>query len=98
MQEKFTQIKNDAINDCLNVTNSKQLNDLKVKYVGKNGEITALLRGMKDVPADQRSAFGKMINDLKNEVEATLMEMVDDGTFAAIAEEWGVSDLVCLGK
>ena len=35
---------------------------------------------------------------LKNEVEATLMEMVDDGTFAAIAEEWGVSDLVCLGK
>ena len=35
---------------------------------------------------------------LKNEVEATLMEMVADGTFAAIAEEWGVSDLVCLGK
>ena len=35
---------------------------------------------------------------LKDEVQAVLYEMVEDGTFAAIAEEWGVSDLVCLGK
>ena len=36
--------------------------------------------------------------ELKDKVEATLMEMVDDGTFATIAEEWGLSDAVCLGK
>ncbi len=36
--------------------------------------------------------------ELKDKVEATLMEMVEDGTFAAIAEEWGLSDAVCLGK
>lgn len=36
--------------------------------------------------------------ELKDKVEATLMEMVNDGTFAAIAEEWGLSDAVCLGK
>jgi len=35
---------------------------------------------------------------LKDEVQAVLYEMVEDGTFAAVAEEWGVSDLVCLGK
>ncbi len=35
---------------------------------------------------------------LKDEVEATVMEMVADGTFAKIAEEWGVADLVCLGN
>ena len=34
---------------------------------------------------------------VKKETEG-LYEMVEDGTFAAIAEEWGVSDLVCLGK
>ena len=36
--------------------------------------------------------------ELKDTVEATLMEMVEDGTFAKIAEEWGLSDAVCLGK
>ncbi len=36
--------------------------------------------------------------ELKNQVEATLMEMVEDGTFAKIAEEYGLTDSVCLGK
>ena len=36
--------------------------------------------------------------ELKDKVEATLLEMVEDGTFAEIAEEWGLSDAVCLGK
>ena len=68
MQEKFEQLKKMAENELLSVTSSKNLFELKTKYVGKNGEITALLRGMKDVPADQRSIFGKMVNDLKVEV------------------------------
>lgn len=36
--------------------------------------------------------------ELRDTVQATLLEMVEDGTFAAIAEEWGLADSVCLGK
>ena len=36
--------------------------------------------------------------ELRDQVQATLNEMVADGTFAAIAEEWGLTDSVCLGK
>lgn len=36
--------------------------------------------------------------ELRDEVEAVLMEMVEDGTFAEIAEKWGLSDSVCFGK
>lgn len=36
--------------------------------------------------------------ELRDKVQATLDDMVADGTFAAIAEEWGLSDQVCLGK
>ena len=32
---------------------------VKVKYLGKSGELTALLRGMKDVPAEQKPQIGK---------------------------------------
>ncbi len=42
--------------------------------------------------------FLKGNDDLKNTVEATLMEMVEDGTYAKIAEEYGLSDSICLGK
>ena len=71
MQEKFSQILLNAKQDVEKIDNSKDLYDLKTRYLGKNGEITALLRGMKDVAPEQRSAFGKMINDLKVEVEKT---------------------------
>lgn len=36
--------------------------------------------------------------ELKNKVESTLMTMVEDGTFMKIAEEYGLTDSVCLGK
>lgn len=68
MQEKFIELKNRAKAELELVDSSKLLNDLKVKYVGKNGEITALLRGMKDVAPENRAEFGKMVNDLKMEV------------------------------
>ncbi|MBQ7237008.1 MAG: phenylalanine--tRNA ligase subunit alpha [Clostridia bacterium] len=68
MQEKFELLKQKAKEELASVISSKILFDLKAKYVGKNGEVTALLRAMKDVPADQRANFGKMVNDLKVEI------------------------------
>lgn len=69
MQEKIEQLKIAVGQELEKVESNKVLYDLKTKFMGKNGEITALLRGMKDVPPESRSAFGKLINDLKNEVE-----------------------------
>ena len=69
MNEKFNQILAQAKAELENVSSSKELFDLKTKFLGKNGEITALLRGMKDIPPQERSAFGKQINDLKVAVE-----------------------------
>ncbi len=70
MQEKFEQIKIQAKKELERVNSTRELNDLRVKYVGKSGEVTALLRGMKDIPGDKRAEFGKMVNDLKEEVSA----------------------------
>ena len=69
MQEKIEQLKIAVGEELEKVESNKVLYDLKARFMGKNGEITALLRGMKDVPPESRSAFGKLINDLKNEVE-----------------------------
>lgn len=68
MQEKFDCLKLKAKQELESINSSKNLSDIRAKYIGKSGEVTALLRGMKDIPADQRADFGKMVNVLKEEV------------------------------
>ncbi len=68
MQEKFNELRERALIESQKATNSIALSELKAKFIGKNGEVTALLRGMKDVVPEDRATFGKMVNDLKEEV------------------------------
>ncbi len=70
MQEKFELLKQKAKEELKTVVSSNELPELRAKYIGKNGEVTALLRGMKDIPADKRAEFGKLVNDLKEEVSS----------------------------
>lgn len=51
---------------------SSELNDLRVKYLGKSGEITALLKQLKDVPKEEKPAVGKLINDVRIKMEEAL--------------------------
>ena len=45
---------------------------LRVKYVGRNGSIPALIKAMKDVPKEERPAFGKAVHAWRAEAEAAL--------------------------
>lgn len=51
---------------------SAQLQDLKVKYMGKSGALTTLLKGIKDLPAEERPTFGSKVNELRNLFEVEL--------------------------
>ena len=74
MQEKIYALLEEAEREISALTSSRELADAKVKYLGKTGAITSLLKGMKDVPAEQRSQFGKTVNDAKIKVSALLDE------------------------
>ena len=45
---------------------------LRIQYVGRNGSIPALIKAMKDVPKEERPAFGKAVQAWRAEVEAAL--------------------------
>lgn len=64
--ENGMKIKKELERDKQTVTNLKELNDLKVKYLGKKGSISELSSSMKDLSNEERASFGKMVNDLKN--------------------------------
>ena len=55
---------------------------------------------MKDIITTEQYGIGfKLGNDaLRDKVQNTLNEMVEDGTFTKIAEKWELTDAVCLGK
>jgi len=48
------------------------LNDVRVKYLGKKGELTAVLKGMKDVPKEEKPKVGQMVNDTRDQIESAL--------------------------
>ncbi|HHU42850.1 MAG: phenylalanine--tRNA ligase subunit alpha [Bacillota bacterium] len=50
------------------------INDIRVKFLGKNGEVTALFKNLKSCPPDQRPKIGQLINDLRNQVELAIKE------------------------
>ncbi len=88
MQEKFNELRARAKEELAKITQLKNIGELKAKFIGKNGEVTSLLRGMKDVPNDQKAAFGKMVNDLKEEVSAYFTEKENELKEKELAERF----------
>ncbi len=68
-----------------------ELENVKARYLGKNGVLTELLKGLGKVPAEQRPAMGSRINDAKSIVETTLrnrrLAIQKKGLDAKLAEE-----------
>ena len=59
------EVKMSLLNDEEKVTNLNELNDLKVKYLGKKGLITELNSEIKNVPNEEKKEFGRKVNEIK---------------------------------
>ncbi len=59
------EIKISLVSDLEKVTDLKELNDLKVEYLGKKGKITELNQMIKDVPNEEKKEFGQRVNELR---------------------------------
>ncbi|MES2122196.1 MAG: phenylalanine--tRNA ligase subunit alpha [Chlamydiota bacterium] len=70
MQEKLHDLRKQFQLDLTQVQHSKDVEQLKVKYLGKKGPIQDLMVHLRDATAEQRPLLGKQINDLKVELSA----------------------------
>lgn len=75
MQEKLMSIKENAFNELTNVNTSSELEEIRVKYLGKKGELTTILRGMGSLSQEERPIVGKLVNVVKKEVEDKIEEI-----------------------
>lgn len=76
MQKKLLAIKEAAFNEISASENSAALEEIRVKYLGKKGELTTILRGMGSLSPEERPIVGKLVNEAKSEVEEKLEEAV----------------------
>ncbi len=74
MKEKLEAIKAEALSKIESANDLDALNDIKVAVLGKKGELTAVLKSMKDVPAEERPMVGQMVNDARTAIEEKLEE------------------------
>ena len=69
MKDKLALIKEEALKALESETSLKGLEDLRVKYLGKKGELTAVLRGMGGVSAEERPIIGQLANEVRANIE-----------------------------
>jgi len=72
MLEKLQQIRRSAEADLKALQSIEELEELRVKYLGKKGELTRVLRGMGQLPEEERPAVGKLANDIRDYIEREL--------------------------
>ncbi len=72
MKDQLMSIEKRALESILACETLEQLSEVKVNYLGKKGELTAVLKGMKDVSAEQRPMVGQYVNDTRQVIETAL--------------------------
>lgn len=76
MRDKIQQIREKALAEIDKADGLEKLNDVRAAILGKKGELTAVLKGMKDVAPDERPKVGQWVNETREAVEKLLDEKV----------------------
>jgi len=85
MRETLEKIKAEAL-EALSAP-SANIEDLRIKYLGKKGELTAVLRGMGKLSAEERPVIGQLANDIRAEIEAKIEQMTTERRAREIEEK-----------
>jgi len=73
-KEQLDKVRDDAISRIKEASDINGLNDIRVAFLGKKGEITTLMKTLRDVSSEERPKVGAMINETRAQVESVLEE------------------------
>lgn len=78
MKEEIAKIKENSLKEISESKDLKTLGDLKVKYLGKKGELTLVLRGMGKVSPEERPVIGSLVNQVRDELNKLVEEKEEE--------------------
>ena len=68
MESKILNMKEQFEKELSQITDLDELEKIRVKYLGKKGSVTDLLKGMRELSAEGKKTFGQKVNELKNSI------------------------------
>jgi len=74
MKEEITKIKETSTKEIESCKNEKELQEVRVKYLGKKGELTLVLRGMGKLTPEERPQIGSLVNQVRDELETAIQK------------------------
>ena len=74
MKDKLQAIREEALKQIRESNRLDKLNEVRVSFLGKKGELTAVLKGMKNVDPKERPLVGQMVNETREAIEEFLEE------------------------
>ena len=87
MSEKTSAIKQEFLCELEKTNDVSELENMRIKYLGKSGSITALMKDMKSLSHEEKKEFGQVVNVLKKEVSEKLSEKFEELKKKALEEE-----------
>ncbi|MDD2581459.1 MAG: phenylalanine--tRNA ligase subunit alpha [Desulfuromonadaceae bacterium] len=72
MREQLDQLRNDAMQAIATASSVEQLQDIRIRLLGRKGELTALMKGLGSLSAEERPIVGQLVNAVRDEIESTL--------------------------
>jgi phenylalanyl-tRNA synthetase alpha chain len=92
MEQELNDIRAAALSAIQAAEQADALEEIRVKYLGRKGSLTLLLRSLGNIPVERRAAAGKRANEFKNEIESALErkknELVSATTRDLLRAEW----------
>lgn len=85
MKQRLEALKSEALEQLMGVADAGRLNDLRVHYLGKKGQLTEILRGMGALSAEERPFIGQVANDVRAAIEIVIAEKQEAFDRAATA-------------
>ena len=74
MKEEIAKLKETSIEEIKRCDKQEELNNLKIKYLGKKGELTKILRTMGSLSPEERPAVGSIVNEIRDELNNLIEE------------------------
>src|ERR1039457_2128101 len=86
MREQLEEIRRRAIAELADDAGEAQIDAVRVRVLGRSGELTEIMRGMREVPNAERPAIGQLINQIKREVETRIETLSEKIKAAALTK------------
>ena len=77
IREQLEEIKQNGLRELENFVDAKELDNIRVRYLGKKGELTAILKQMGKLSAEERPIIGQVANEVRQTLEAAVQKSLE---------------------